>query len=190
MSAHDPRTAPSGWILRFSHLIPVESGILDLACGHGRHARYFAESGHYVTAVNRDRDALDSLAGIDGVETMQADLESGERWPLERRSFGGVIVANYLHRPLLPHIVDSVAPGGVLLYETFARGNAAFGRPSNPDFLLNPGELLDAVQGKLRVIAYEDGIIEGPRAVQRIAAIWRYPDDPPVSLTKFQSENE
>ncbi len=190
MTEHDPRAAPSAWILRFSHLIPDKSAVLDLASGGGRHARYFAESGHAVTAVDRDEEALSRIAGTGNVETVPVDLETGGRWPLERRSFGGVIVTSYLHRPLLPHIVDSVAPGGALLYETFARGNEAFGRPSNPDFLLEPGELIEAVRGKLRIVAYEDGIIEGPRAVQRIAAVWRYPDDPPVALTRNQSGNE
>ena len=178
------RSPPSDWICRFAHLAPAECGVLDVACGTGRHVRYFRDRGHRVCALDRNADALAGLAALPGVETLAVDLEDGGRWPLERRSFGAVIVTNYLHRPLLPHIVDSVAPGGVLLYETFARGNEAFGKPSNPDFLLSPGELLDAVRGKLRVVAYEDGRVETPRpiAVQRLAAVWCDPMAPPLPL--------
>ena len=180
-----PDTPPSGWVVRFAHLVPVGAAVLDLACGTGRHARYFAARGHRVTAVDRNADALSLLGRLPGVETLLADLETGGRWPLEHRSFGAVIVTNYLHRPLLAHIVDSVAPGGVLLYETFARGNEAFGKPSNPDFLLAPDELLGAVRNKLRVVAYEDGIVETPRAaaIQRLAAVWRDPAEAPPPLS-------
>ena len=177
-------SAPSDWICRFAPLAPAECEVLDVACGTGRHVRYFQNRGHRVCALDRNADALSALAALPGVETLAVDLEDGRRWPLERRSFGAVIVTNYLYRPLLPHIVDSVAPGGVLLYETFAHGNEAFGKPSNPDFLLSPGELLDAVRGKLRVVAYEDGLVETPRpaAVQRLAAVWRDPMAPPLPL--------
>lgn len=184
MTPHAGTPPPSAWILRFAHLVPAGGTVLDLACGRGRHARHFAAKGHRVTAVDRDREALAALSAVSEIETVAADLEDGGRWPLEFRTFDAVIVANYFYGPLFGHIVDSVAMGGVLLYETFARGNEAFGKPANPDFLLQPGELLDAVRGKLRVVAYEDGIVATPRpaAVQRVAAVGRDPEAGPVSL--------
>ena len=180
-----PDIPPSDWVKRFATLVPEGSAVLDLACGTGRHVRYFNDRDHRMTAVDRNAEILAALGNIPGVETCLADLENGGRWPLERRSFGAVIVTNYLHRPLLGHIIDSVEPGGVLLYETFARGNEAFGKPTNPDFLLAPGELLAAVRGKLRVVAYEDGVTANPRAaaIQRLAAVWRDPSDAPSSLS-------
>lgn len=188
MTANDTATpgaaGPSDWICRFAPLVPAGSDVLDVACGTGRHVRYFQQRGHKVCAIDRNPDTLARLTELPGVETLHVDLEDGGRWPLEQRSFGAVIATNYLYRPLLPHIVDSVAPGGVLLYETFARGNEAFGKPSNPDFLLTPGELLDSVRGKLRVIAYEYGLVDMPRpaAIQRLAAVWCDPLDPPLPL--------
>jgi len=159
---------PSDWIVRFAHLVPPGGPVLDLACGRGRHARWFAQRGHPVLAVDRDADALATLHGA--AETLQADIENGP-WPLAGRDFAAVIVTNYLWRPLFPQIVQAVAPGGVLLHETFAQGNETVGKPSRPDFLLAPGELLRAYAG-LRVIAYEDGFRpEPPRFIQRIAAV-------------------
>lgn len=161
---------PSAWIVRWAHAVPAGGHVLDVACGRGRHAGYFAALGHSVTAVDRDAAALAELPAA--ISTVCADIESAD-WPLDpAMQFDAVLVTNYLFRPLLPRLVDCVAPGGVLLYETFAVGNERFGRPSNPDFLLRPGELLAAVDGKLRVIAYEDGRIETPRqaCVQRICA--------------------
>lgn len=164
---------PSDWICRFVGLIPnLAHGarVLDLACGKGRHVRWLAARGARVTAVDRDADALATLHGL-AAEVVQADLEDGP-WPLPGRTFDAVVVTNYLWRPLWPKILDSVAPGGILLYETFAHGNASVGRPSRPDFLLQPGELLDAMRPALRVVAYEDGFLGAPpRFVQRIAAV-------------------
>jgi SAM-dependent methyltransferase len=160
--------APSAWIQRWSHLVPAGGAVLDVACGPGRHMRWFAERNHPVTGVDRAQEAIESVATWG--ESIQADIESGP-WPLAGRQFAGVVVTNYLWRPLLPAIVRSVAPGGVLLYETFAQGNETVGKPSRPDFLLAPGELLRACAG-LRVVAYEDGFLDHPaRFVQRIAAI-------------------
>jgi SAM-dependent methyltransferase len=168
---------PSPWIVRFSHLVPAGGPVLDLACGGGRHVRWFAERGHAVTAVDRDGGALDTLAGI--CETMEADIENGP-WPLAGRQFAAVVVTNYLWRPLFPRILESVAPGGVLLHETFAAGNETVGKPSRPDFLLQPGELLQAYPG-LRVVAYEDGFLDEPdRFVQRIAAVRERPGPAPA----------
>jgi SAM-dependent methyltransferase len=147
--------------------------VLDLACGSGRHARLFAAHGHQVVAVDRAAEALAAAAGP-GIATLQADLEAeGAAWPFAAARFAGIVVTNYLHRPLLADLVRSLAPGGVLIYETFALGNEAFGKPSNPAFLLAPGELLAlAGQGGLRVIAYEDGLVGVPRPalVQRLCA--------------------
>ena len=174
---------PSDWVLRWSQAWRDRDGLtaLDLACGSGRHLRLLAGDGVAVTGVDRDTTALAGLAGLSGrVELIQADIEQGP-WPLEGRVFDLVLVTNYLWRPLLPRIVEAVAPGGWLIYETFTDGQQTIGRPARPEFLLRPGELLDAVDG-LRVIAYEDGFIEpeptGPAAggvngryVQRVAAV-------------------
>ncbi len=153
----------SAWIARFAGLVPPAAPVLDLAAGGGRHTRFFAARGHPVLAVDRD---ISRLPG-----GLAWDLEDGRPWPFLERRFGAVVVVNYLHRPTLDVTVSLVAPGGLLLYETFAEGHEAFGRPRNPDFLLRPGELLDAVHGRLVVLAYEHGQVEGPRMVQRIAAI-------------------
>lgn len=143
--------------------------VLDLACGTGRHLRWLAMRGHRVTGVDRNGEALAQSQGLG--ELIEADLEAGP-WPLAGRRFDTVIVTNYLWRALLPRIVACVADGGLLLYETFALGQEKLGKPSNPEFLLRPGELLSAAAG-LHVLAYEDGLAEEPlRRVQRIAA-WR-----------------
>ena len=162
---------PSPWIVRFAGLVPTGGPVLDVAAGGGRHSRYFRGRGHPVTAVDRDTAALRQIG--DGIEVIEADLESGRPWPLGQRRFAAIVVANYLHRPLFGVLVAAVAPGGVLVYETFAAGNERFGKPSNPDFLLKPGELLDVVRGRLRVVAFEDLEIGEPRPamIQRIAAV-------------------
>ncbi len=153
------------------HCIAPGGDVLDLACGTGRHSRLLAEQGFRVCAVDRDSQAIRSLDGIKGVTVQVADLEN-EPWPLADRRFDGVIVTRYLHRPLFPRIVGAVAPGGVLIYETFAAGNERFGKPSNPDFLLQAGELLEIVRGRLQVIAYENIELASPRPakIQRICA--------------------
>jgi SAM-dependent methyltransferase len=158
----------SDWVRRWSHLVPAGTRVLDLACGYGRHMQWFAERGHPVLGVDRAADALQAAAALG--EVLQSDLESAP-WPLAGRQFGAVVVCNYLWRALFGHIVQSVAPGGVLLYETFAQGNESVGKPANPDFLLRPGELLHAFSD-LHVVAYEDGFLNHPaRYVQRIAAV-------------------
>ncbi|MCU0928940.1 MAG: class I SAM-dependent methyltransferase [Burkholderiaceae bacterium] len=160
--------AVSPWVRRWSELVPAGARVLDVACGGGRHVRWFAGRGGVVTAVDRDAAAVEPLRAV--ARVVVADLEAGP-WPLPGETFDAVVVTNYLWRPLLETIVASVADGGVLLYETFAAGHETIGRPSNPDFLLRPGELLRAVAG-LRVVAYEDGFVEPPpRLVQRIAAV-------------------
>ena len=157
----------SPWVARWAGLVPTGASVLDVACGPGRHSRFFAQRGCKVTAVDRDAQALGTLRGI--AETIEADIENGP-WPVAGRTFDAVVVTNYLWRPLLPAIVGCVAPGGTLIYETFAAGNEQFGKPSRPDFLLQPGELLRAAAA-LELVAYEHGRLENPaRIVQRIAA--------------------
>jgi len=167
--------APSPWVQRWTHLVPDGGTVLDVACGSGRHVRWFYGHRCRVTGVDRDAAALASLAGI--AETVVADIENGP-WPFPGRRFDAVVVTNYLWRPLLPTLVDSLAEGGVLLYETFVAGNETIGKPSNPDFLLRPQELLQAAS-TLRVVAFEDGFLPDPeRFVQRIAAVREGPAKP------------
>src|SRR5690625_2275317 len=137
---------PSAWICRFLPLLAPCSQVLDLACGSGRHLRLLHALGHRVTGVDRDLSAVADLLDDGKVELLETDLEDGAACPLSDRLFDAVIVTNYLHRPLLPLLVEGVAPDGLLLYETFAEGNARYGRPRNPQFLLRPGELLKAVE--------------------------------------------
>ena len=166
--------APSNWIVRWAHLIAPRGSVLDVAAGGGRHARWLAARGHRVTAVDRDGDAMAALADV--AEAITADIEAGA-WPLAGRTFEAVVVANYLWRPLFPALRTALAPGGVLLYETFAVGNETVGRPRRPDFLLARGELLAVAEG-LRIVAYEDGFLPHPeRFVQRIAAVRGPADD-------------
>lgn len=167
----------SPWVQRWSHLVPAGGEVLDVACGQGRHLRWFAQRDHPVVGVDRSAEAIQAVEKLG--EVLVADIEAGP-WPFAGRRFAGVIVTNYLWRPLLPTIVASVAQGGVLIYETFAAGNETVGKPSRPDFLLQPGELLQACDG-LRVVAYEDGFLDPPaRFVQRIAAVRPVlPDGPP-----------
>ncbi len=159
-------------MLRFAPLVPRSGAVLDLACGGGRHLRAFLDRGHLVVGADIDTRGLADLQGRAEVEIVTADLEAGA-WPFAARQFAAIVVTNYLHRPLFPAIMDALAPRGVLIYETFAVGNARFGRPSCPDFLLRNGELLDRVRGRLQVIAYEHGEASSPKAavVQRLAAI-------------------
>ena len=173
-------SAPSPWITRFAPLISGD--VLDLACGSGRHARHFLNLGHRVTAIDRDLSGVADLQNRENLRMRQIDLEAAAE-PLTADKFAGVIVTNYLWRPLLPAIVAAVADDGVLLYETFAVGNAAYGKPSNPDFLLQPGELLGAVRGQLQVVAYENGVVSEPRpaVIQRICAIRRSAVDTPLN---------
>jgi len=168
MPSHDSQT-PSPWIVRFAHLIAPGARVLDLACGGGRHARFLAARGAQVEAVDRDPELLAGLRDSPGVRTRAADLESGP-WPYATAQFDAVIVTNYLHRPLFPLLLEVIADGGVLLYETFAAGNERFGKPSSPAFLLQPGELLRRCAPPLHVLAYEDGVIAAPARVQRLCA--------------------
>lgn len=178
MSAPHDADAPSPWVARFAGLIPAGE-VLDLACGHGRHARLLAALGHPVLAVDRDDAALAKLEG-GAIRTRRLDLESGVEgadWPLQPARFAGIVVTNYLYRPLLAALPASLAPGGVLIYETFARGNERYGKPSNPAFLLMPDELLELARSArpepLRIVAFEQGRVAEPKpaVLQRLCAL-------------------
>lgn len=174
-------TPPSAWIARFAPLVRPGGTVLDVACGGGRHLRLFHRLGHAVTGIDRDLGGVADLQGRPGIALIAADLEDGRPWPLPSRSFAGVVVANYLHRPLFPSLLDALEPGGVLIYETFSQGNARFGKPSSPAFLLRDGELLEVARGRLLVVAYEHGAVAAPRAamVQRLCAV-NAPEPPPL----------
>lgn len=174
---------PSAWLARWGHVIPAAARVLDVAAGSGRHARWLAARGHPIDAVDRDAGALAAIAECPEIAPLCADLERGP-WPYRPGAYGGVVVTNYLHRPLFPDLLAALAPGGVLIYETFSAGNERYGRPSNPDFLLRPGELLEIVRGRLRVIAYEDLYTEAPKPalVQRICAVAAPSADWPAPL--------
>ncbi len=162
---------PSHWVMRWASLLAVGAEVLDVACGNGRHARYLAARGFRVTAVDRDARATAYLKGAPNMTIVTADLEA-DAWPFADRIFDGIVVTNYLHRPLFAPMIDGLGSGGLLIYETFAAGNERFGRPSNPEFLLQPGELLDATRDAFHVVAYEDVFVEQPRPamVQRLCA--------------------
>jgi len=171
---HPPIAAPSPWLTRWAHLIRPGGRVLDLACGSGRHSAWLAAQGFAVLAVDRDAEAIAALPS--GIERRTVDLEQGA-WPLaDAGRFDAVVVTNYLHRPLWPHLIEVLAPRGVLIYETFAAGNETVGKPSRPDFLLRPGELLEVAHDAL-LVGYEDGTLEVPRTafVQRICAVREAP---------------
>jgi SAM-dependent methyltransferase len=168
---HGP-TNPSKWVERFFPGIKKRGQILDVACGGGRHLRLALEQGHPVMGIDKDLSQLDDIATRNDVGLIEADLESGRGFPLKEMRYEGVIVCNYLWRPILSDIIGCVSDDGVLIYEAFAAGHERHGKPSNPDFLLNANELIEAALPKLTVVAYEHGLRAGkrPRIVQRIAA--------------------
>lgn len=177
--------APSSWVRRFLSGIPEGGRVLDVACGSGRHLRLALEHGYEVVGVDRDLSGVSDLQEKPSVELVEADLEDGGPFPFRDRTFSGVIVTKYLWRPILPDIIACVALNGLLIYETFAVGNERYGRPSNPDFLLNPGELIDAVRGRLVPIAFEHVTLSAPqRIIQRIVAVGpdhHWLQDPPAA---------
>lgn len=170
--AHFDRLAPSAWVTRFAPLVRAGGRVLDLACGGGRHARWLAARGYQVEAVDRDAVALATLQDVPGVTPRQAELENGP-WPLAGAQFDGIVVTNYLYRPRFAALLDCLAAGGVLIFETFMVGNERFGKPSNPDFLLRPGELLERLGGDYSIVAFEQGEVGAPRPalIQRVCAL-------------------
>jgi len=158
--------AVSPWVRRFAGGVDARGHILDVAAGHGRHSRYLAEQGFRVTAVDIDISDLQALERSHAVEVLQLDLESGD-WAFRDTRFDGIVMTNYLHRPLLPHFPDSLSDGGILIIDTFGSGNELLGRPRNPNFLLQPGELLEAFGDRLRIVAYEHGAEQSPRPAVR-----------------------
>ncbi|WP_255533548.1 bifunctional 2-polyprenyl-6-hydroxyphenol methylase/3-demethylubiquinol 3-O-methyltransferase UbiG [Polynucleobacter sp. es-MAR-4] len=172
IASHDVIADASPWVRRFAPAISPDGMVLDLACGAGRHTALLKSLGLTVLAVDRDISAMNSLQGAT-VQAQELELE-GSDWPLLGRQFSGIVVTNYLYRPFLDELPKMLGEGGVLIYETFADGNAQFGKPSNPNFLLKPGELLAlAARSGLKVIAYEDIYLDHPKpaVVQRICAV-------------------
>ena len=153
-------------MLRWAPLVE-RAPLLDLACGGGRHARLFASRGLQVVAVDRE-----SRVFAENIEFVKADLEDDSPWPFAGRRFAAIVITNYLHRPLFPRIAESLDEGGVLIYETFMIGNEKYGRPSNPQFLLRPGELLEAF-ATLTPVGFEQGRVERPKPamIQRLCAL-------------------
>ncbi len=179
--------APSPWVCRWTPLLPEGARVLDLACGRGRHLRWLSGRGLHLSGVDRDPAALEQARaslGDSAAEWVVADLESGP-WPFAGREFDALVVTNYLWRPLFPTLIACLAPGGVLLYETFASGHETVGRPARAEFLLQTGELLTQC-ASLRIVAYEDGFLDGPaRFVQRIAAVRRKPSAPTAAPARY-----
>lgn len=168
---HQRISPPSSWVKRFAPLIP-DGPVLDLACGGGRHGRHLRSLGHDVTFVDRDVAKVSDLASDPGATVRQYDLEGGAPWPFTEAVFSGIIVVNYLHRPLFPHLMRSLKSGGVLIYRTFARGNEEYGKPRNPDFLLNEDELAETFGAAMDIVEFEQGFKADPdRIVQGICAI-------------------
>lgn len=163
---------PSAWVQRFASLIPEHGRVLDLACGPGRHTHLLATMGYRVEALDRDDEALEGLRNLPGVTVRHADIEAGP-WPYHSEVFDAVVVTNYLWRPLLPQLVKVIDQRGVLIYETFMSGNERLGKPSNPAHLLRSNELLELVRNRMRVVAFEQGLVRTPRpaVVQRICCV-------------------
>jgi SAM-dependent methyltransferase len=162
---------PSPWVVKYAPLIRKKGRVLDLACGNGRHAIWLAQQGHQVDAVDRDVQAVSNMVGMSNIDVLIVDLEAGD-WPHPDQRYDGIIVSRYLYRPLLPTLAEILHPGGILIYETFMTGNERYGKPSNPDFLLLPNELLEIYLPVLNIIDFKQGEVKMPRpaVMQRICA--------------------
>ena len=165
--------SPADWVIEYSKLIPLGGQVLDVACGRGRNTRFLLEKGYSVVALDKDVEGLSDLKNHPDLEIIAADLEDGRPFPVLNRQFSGIVVTNYLYRPLFGDLVSALAGGGVLIYQTFMQGNEEFGRPRNPDFLLKENELKDEFGSTLDVIAFEQGYTEKPKPamVQKICAL-------------------
>lgn len=152
--------AISPWVAKWHPLVKSDAHVLDVAAGKGRHGRFFLDHGSNVTFVDKTTDGLSDLLAHNKATIVTQDLETGHPWPFDDEAFDAVVVVNYLHRPVFKNLLASLKPEGVLIYETFGHGNAAYGRPKNPDFLLQPGELLDLTKGTVQVVAYEHGLVD------------------------------
>lgn len=163
---------PSPWVVCHAKRIPAGGQVLDLACGSGRHTRWLHELGYPVFAADINLDGLTDLLGHPGIELLETDLEQNS-WPFEEARFAGIVVTNYLYRPHIARLAGCLIASGVLIYESFAAGNEEYGKPSNPNYLLQPGELLEIFTSSLQVIAFEQGLVNepNPKVVQRICAV-------------------
>jgi len=165
------KSPPSKWVVRFADKIEPNGTVLDLACGSGRHTDFFLQRGHHVTATDINTSKVEGNYDTNKLIIIQSDLEKLP-WPFSQNAFSAIVVINYLYRPLFPKIVSSLKPNGLLIYETFAKGNEKFGRPKNPEYLLKPGELLSGSFSNLKILAFEDLVVTEPKlaAVQRVCA--------------------
>jgi len=163
---------PSVWVVGHMHQIKPAGSVLDVAAGYGRNARWLAAQGYQVAAVDQDATALESMAGLTNIIAYPADIEANA-WPYTGQTFDAIVVCRYLHRPLFAKLIQSLAPGGVLIYETFMEGHQAYGRPQNPDFLLKSNELLQVFSPELTIVAFEQGLLQQspPAMLQRICAV-------------------
>ena len=161
---------PLDWIVQHAGQIAAPGNVLDVACGRGRHTRYLLSLGYRVTALDRDTGAVSDLAGRPNLRIMENDLEDGSPWPVAGEVFQGIVVSNYLYRPLYDALVDALATGGILIYQTFSDGNAAYGKPRNPNFLLRENELLDVFGPRLTVLDFNQGHTDhpSPAVIQQI----------------------
>ena len=162
----------SAWVRRFYDQIPKTGLILDLAGGSGRHTRFLTQKGFKLLLLDNDIAKAKDLQGVENIVLMEYDLEDGSTLPFPKSSFQGVVVTNYLYRPIFPQLLNLLDDGGILIYETFAVGNEKYGRPTNPDYLLKSGELISLVSSQMRIIAYEECLVGRPAKayVQRITA--------------------
>jgi len=160
---------PSSWVIKYANYVPKNSKVLDLACGMGRHTQLFMGRGCHVTAVDIDTQGLQEFANSPNCQIVEMDIEQSEDWLLSQ-DFNCIVVTNYLHRPIMKHLANALAPEGILIYQTFMSGNEKFGKPSNPDFLLKKDELMETFEDELEVIAFSQGLTSKPSMMQQICA--------------------
>lgn len=152
----------SEWVRRYYRQFPKNGFILDLAGGTGRHARFLSQKGFKILLVDNQISKAKDLQNVEGIKLVECDLEDGNSLPFPASTFQGIVVTNYLYRPIFPQLLCLLEVGGILIYETFAVGHEKYGRPTNPDYLLKSGELINLVSPQMRVIAYEEHSITRP----------------------------